>query len=129
MPYVNPVAVSFISAARQDTSDAGSSQASSVNPAVRPSDDELGTVTHAFVPLNESALPNLPFAAHVAFAIVPLFPAPDWSPTVVPAPSLKPYAATRPAGGGAWLTMTDTIADVVALPAASRATAVRLCAP
>ena len=38
------------------------------------------------VPLNSSALPYLPDAVQVAFAIVPLLPLPDASATVVPDP-------------------------------------------
>src|SRR5215831_17837696 len=53
-------------------------------------------VTTALVPLNDSALPYLPAAAQVAFAIVPVWPLPDASVTVVPDPSSNPYAATSP---------------------------------
>jgi hypothetical protein len=38
----------------------------------------------------------LPDADHVALVIVPLFPFPDASVTVVPDPSSNPYAATNP---------------------------------
>jgi hypothetical protein len=41
-------------------------------------------------------LPNLPAAAQVVFATVPVFPFPDESATVVPDPSSNPYAATKP---------------------------------
>src|SRR5512139_3854996 len=88
----------------------------------------LGTVTTALVPLNTSALPYLPAVIHVAALIVPLLPLPDRSVSVVPDPSLKPYAATRPLGA-ALDTVTETTAEVVWLPAASRARAVRLWLP
>src|SRR5512135_1695541 len=65
-------------------------------PAVRCSEAESGMVTRALVPLNTSALPDLPALVHVAFAIVPVFPFPDASATVVPVPSLNEYAAIRP---------------------------------
>ena len=76
----------------------GLTHASSVIPVVRCSEAASGIVTSAFVPLNCSALPNLPVVAQVAFAIVPLLPFPDASVTVVPDPSSNPYAATRPDG-------------------------------
>jgi hypothetical protein len=62
---------------------------------VRCSDAESVIVTSVLDPLNDSPLPYLP-VVHVAFVIVPVFPVPDASATVVPVPSLNPYAATRP---------------------------------
>ena len=53
-------------------------------------------MTNALLPLNCNALPYLPDAAHVVFAIVPVWPFPDASATVVPEPSSNAYAATRP---------------------------------
>ena len=53
-------------------------------------------LTRAFVPLKESAPPYFPDADHVVFDVVPLFPVPEASLTVVPLPSLNEYAATRP---------------------------------
>ena len=41
----------------------------------------------------------MPEVVHVAPLIVPLFPLPDASVTIIPEPSLKPYAATRPGAG------------------------------
>src|SRR6202035_2397175 len=55
-------------------------------------------VTTALLPLNCSALPYLPVAAQVAPVIVPVWPFPDASVTVVPEPSSNPYAATSPVG-------------------------------
>src|SRR5580765_4244363 len=81
----------------------GDTQASSVIALVRSSDAESGTVTRAVVPLKLSAPPNLPDAVRVATLIVPVFVFPDVSVTVVPLGSSKPYAATRPVGGGATL--------------------------
>src|SRR5262245_20041907 len=65
-------------------------------PVVNFSEAEFGTVTRAVVPLNRNALPNFPAGAHVAPVSVPLLALPDESPTAVPVPSLKAYAATRP---------------------------------
>ena len=48
------------------------------------------TVTQEFVPLKESALPNLPAVDQVVFESVPVLPLPDWSAVVVPLPSSKP---------------------------------------
>jgi len=62
------------------------------------SEAALGTLTRALVPLNCSALPYLPVAAQAAFVIVPVFPLPDASATVVPYPSSNAYAATSPLG-------------------------------
>src|SRR5260370_742754 len=52
--------------------------------------------TRALVPLKTSALPYFPAVVQVAFAIVPVFPFPEESATVVPVPSLNEYAATNP---------------------------------
>src|SRR3954452_2038966 len=94
-------AVSFSATERKPAVVVGLTQASIVIAEVSDSEVELGIATDAFVPLNESAFPNLPAPApaHVAFVIVPVFALPDWSVTVVPVPSSKPYAATRPVGG------------------------------
>ena len=56
-----------------------------------------GTVTKFVVPLNESPLPDWP-VVHVAPVIVPLLEFPEPSATVVPVPSLNPYAAPSPVG-------------------------------
>src|SRR5690348_3448320 len=74
----------------------GLTHASSVIPVDSCSEAALGIETNAFVPLNCSALPYLPVAAQAAFVIVPVFPLPDASVTVVPDPSSNPYAATSP---------------------------------
>ncbi len=67
----------------------GNTHASSVIPVVSCSEAALGTVTRALVPLNASALPNLPAAVQVAPLIVPLLLLPEVSATVVPLPSLN----------------------------------------
>ena len=93
MPYAMSPACSFMMTGPVAVAEAvGRTQASSVIPVVRSSEFESGTLTKAFVPLKESALPYLPAAApaHVAFASVPLLPLPDWSVTVVPLPVSKP---------------------------------------
>src|SRR5258706_9995830 len=74
----------------------GYTHASSVMPVVSRSEVAFGIVTRALVPLNTSALPNLPDVVQVAPLIVPVLPLPEISATVVPAPSLKVYAATKP---------------------------------
>src|SRR6266545_4749724 len=76
----------------------GYTHASKVIPVVKSNELASLTVTRALVPLNDRAGPNFPAVVHVAASIAPLFPLPDVSVTVVPAPSLNPYAATRPAG-------------------------------
>src|SRR5262245_44386125 len=73
----------------------GNTHASSVMPVVSCSEAAFGTVTCALVPLNTSALPNLP-AAQVVPLAVPLLFSPEPSRIAVPAPSSNPYAATRP---------------------------------
>src|SRR4051812_17886584 len=102
----------------------GRTQASSVMPSVRSRSAAPATVTHALVPLNDSAEPNLPAAVHVALLIVPGWALPRASTAVVPEPSLKPHAATRPFPLTTFSTSTPTGADVVRLPNRSRATAV-----
>src|SRR2546427_391193 len=73
----------------------GFTHASKVIPVVSCKDAALLMVTCAPVPLNTSARPYLPEAVHVAPLIVPVFPLPEASATVVPVPSLNEYAATR----------------------------------
>ena len=68
----------------------GSTQASSVMPELSCSELLPGIVTRLLVPLNESALPNLPAVVQVAPEIVPLLPFPEASVTVVPVPSSNP---------------------------------------
>jgi hypothetical protein len=72
----------------------GLTHASNVTAVVRCSAAVSGTLTTAELPLNDSAPPYLPAAVQVAFAMLPAFPDPDASATVVPLPSLKAYAAT-----------------------------------
>ena len=66
----------------------GSTHASSVIAVVRSSEAESATVIRAFVPLNESAFPNLPVVT-LALPTAPTFPFPDASATLVPMPSLN----------------------------------------
>ena len=70
--------------------------ASKVIPVVNCSEAALLMVTNAPLPLNVNPLPYLPPAVQLTPLIVPLFPLPDASVTVVPAPALNPYAATNP---------------------------------
>src|SRR4051812_14211414 len=81
---------------RQPLKVVGLTHASIVMPVVRSSEFASATVTQSLVPLNESAEPNLPPAFHVAPETVPVLLLPDASVTVVPLPSSKLYAATRP---------------------------------
>src|SRR5215813_9804878 len=96
----------------------GLTHASSVIPLDSCSEAALGTVTTAFVPLNDSALPYLPDVAQVAPVIVPVFPLPDASVTIVPDPSSNPYAATTPVvaavEAGADATSTTPITATIA---------------
>src|SRR5919198_2741749 len=85
----------------------GLTHASSVMPFVRSSEFESETVTQELVPLKDSALPNLPLVDQVVFAVVPVLLFPERSVTVVPVPSSKLYAATRP-DGATLLTVTVT---------------------
>src|SRR5262249_48117922 len=68
----------------------------------------------AFVPLNCNAPPNFPAVVHVAPLIVPVFPFPEMSVRTVPAPSLNPYAATRPVGAA--VTVTPKLVGVLSCP-------------
>src|SRR5437773_11883661 len=105
----------------------GSTQASIVIPVVRSSDAASATVTHALMPLNDSALPYLPAVVHVALEIVPVLPCPDASFVCTPLPSLNPNDATSPLG---FCDVFDTVTSTLAcarLPVVSRATAVSAC--
>src|SRR5262245_11625162 len=62
---------------------------------VRSRELESLTVTQLLDPLNESAWPNLP-ADQAVDVRAPLFPPGAALAVVVPLPSLKPNAATRP---------------------------------
>src|SRR5262245_57375107 len=75
----------------------GLTQASSVI-FVTSSEAASGTITRLLVPLKDRAPPNFP-AVQLAFTSEPALPFPEASPAIVPLPSSKPYAATRPAGG------------------------------
>src|SRR5690349_9683101 len=97
----------------------GLTQASSVMAVVRCSDAASGMSTRALLPLKDRALPNLPAVLQVAPPTsVPVLPLPDRSATVVPVPSLKPYAATRP-GVVAGVVALATLEYGLRLPAAS----------
>src|SRR3954468_1334670 len=74
----------------------GRTHPSIVMPVVASSEFESATETNAFVPLNESAFPNLPSVDHAAFERVPLLLLPDLSVVVVPLPSSNPHAPTSP---------------------------------
>src|SRR5262249_49121967 len=89
---------------------------------------ESGMSTRALVPLKDRAPPYLPAVVQVAPLMVPLFPEPELSVTVVPLPSLKPRARTRPLGA-ALETVTVTVAEVVVFPLVSRARALRTWVP
>ena len=98
---------------------AGRIQADNVIPVVRSRLAASGTSTRSSSPSNDSAPPFLPAAVHVAPFRVPLFPVPERSVTADPEPSLKLYAATRPVMAEL-ATVTDTAAEVVVFPTASR---------
>src|SRR5262245_13764031 len=107
---------------------AGLTQASRVMPVVRSRLVECGIVTQSFTPSNDNVPPYRPAAVQVAPDTVPLFPVPDMSAVVAPDPSLNPRASTSPVET-VLLMVTGTPADVVALPAASRARAVKVYDP
>src|SRR4029453_9840481 len=109
----------------------GLTQAESVIPLLRSRSLASATVTQSVTPSNESAPPFFPAADHVAPEIVPVCPLPVASAAVVPVPASKDQAATRPDGGGGVCLPTVPVpaADVVSLPAASRATARRVWRP
>jgi len=81
-----PPVVSFRITVRQLARADGFTQASSVMPVVRCSDAASGTFTRADVPLNDSALPNLPAVDQVAAEIVPVLLFPDASAVEAPEP-------------------------------------------
>ena len=68
----------------------GKTHASSVIAVVSRSDGASGMVTCELVPLNTSALPNLPAVDHVVPLATPLLLLPEASPTAVPDPSSNP---------------------------------------
>ena len=88
-------------------------------------------MTVSLAPSKDRAAPYLPVVDHDAPSTVPLFAAADRSATVPPLPSSNDHAPTRPGGGGGPVlpTVTDTGAEVVVFPAASRATALTVCTP
>src|SRR5918996_3067462 len=128
MPYARLPGCSLTTAVCHVLLVEGRSHASTVIPVVRSSVALSETVTHAFVPLNESAPLNLPPVTQVAPESVPVLPRPDWSPAVVPEPSSNAHAPTSPTEP-VFETVTGTATEVVVLPAPSRATAVSVCAP
>ena len=67
----------------------GKTQASRVMAVVRLSRLVALTVTQSFTPSKASALPNLPWVLQAAPEIVPVWPFPEASATLVPLPSLK----------------------------------------
>jgi hypothetical protein len=74
-------------------------------PVIR-NDTGFARSTKLLDPLNDNALPNRPNDDHVAPLIVPLFPRPDESTNVPPAPSSNPYAATGAGPEAAWKVAT-----------------------
>ena len=75
----------------QPDSAAGFTHASSVMPVVRSSEALSATLTEPLLPLNASALPNLPALAQLAPpSTEPILPLPERSPVDEPLPSLKP---------------------------------------
>src|SRR5262245_35145574 len=74
----------------------GFTQASIVIADVSRSNAVSATVTQLVAPVSVTAPPYLPVAVHDAFDKVPVWPLPDASAAVAPAPSLKPQAAMGP---------------------------------
>lgn len=76
----------------------GLTHASRVIPVVRSNEFESGILTKSLTPSNFNALPYLPVVTQTGPLLnVPVFEFPDRSKSVVPDPSSKPYAATKPA--------------------------------
>ena len=97
--YANSPTCSFvITLGQPDLVTVGFTQASIVNPVVKSSEFESGTVTILVNPLNKSEDPYFP-VDQVAPLTVPLFKYVEWSPSTAPAFSLKLYAATRSGDG------------------------------
>src|SRR5262249_29245750 len=89
---------------------------------------ELATVTLSLTPSRFTPFPNFPAVQAVPLVSVPLLELPEISAVVVPLPSLRPSAITRPEATPP-VTVTETGALVVWLPAASRARAESVCEP
>src|SRR5689334_10638855 len=96
-----PPVCCFATRLRRAVTLVGLSHASRVMALVRSSDGLSGIRTIDDVPLNWSAPPYFPVLVHVPFCTVPLFPLPDRSFSVAPAPSSNEYAATGPFAAGA----------------------------
>src|SRR3954451_15146802 len=96
----------------------GNTHASSVIAVVRRSDGASAIVTCALVPLNTSALPNLPVVQVVPLA-APLLFWPEASRTTVPVPSSNPNAATMPVVSAASVVTLTMLDQGLRLPAAS----------
>src|SRR4030095_6140788 len=92
----------------------GLTHASSVIAVVSRTKAESVMVTRAEVPLNTRAVPKRPAVVQVAPLMVPVLPLPDRSVTVVPVPSLKAYAATRPATTAPLLMLVGSVAVLLA---------------
>src|SRR3954464_5527203 len=107
-------------------STSGLTHASSVSGPLVSSESASGTVTQSLTPSKFRAPPKRPAVVQAAPETVPVLPLPDLSATVVPVPSSKPQAPTRPLGGGVepFDTLTCTADEGTVLPAASLAPAV-----
>src|SRR4051812_31525515 len=124
-----PPDFSFMIAVRQPPANDGRTHASSVIAVLRSSEVASGMFTRALEPSKSNAPPKRP-SVHWAPDSVPLLAFPELSTAVVPVPSSKPQAPTRPVGSTAGLvTVTATGAVVGRLPAASRAIAVIVWGP
>src|SRR4051812_11594074 len=86
---------------RHAESSVGRTHASTVSALVKSREPASGTTTLLLLPLNARAEPYLPALAHVAPDSVPVLVCPELSVAVVPLPSSKPYAATKPGDAGA----------------------------
>src|ERR1044072_8311231 len=79
----------------------GLTHASSVIAVLNCSNEELATDTKELLPLNDIALPYFPVVVQDAPPCnVPVWVLPEASFTMLPVPSLKLYAATKPGSGG-----------------------------
>ena len=90
----------------------------------------LPRATYWLLPFSRTAELYFPGPQVAPPVSVPVRPRPEASAATVPVLSSKAYPArTAPGWGGVFDTLAGTGADVVVLPAASRALAVRSCVP
>src|SRR5262245_14232314 len=98
----------------------GKIQAARVMAVPRSREGDAGTWTRLLMPSKLRADPKRPWGTQIAPAMVAVLPRPEASAAVVPAPSLKPKAATKP-GGVLAVVAVAGLEYALRLPAASEA--------